>query len=175
MKDVEIRLDYETRTGDIKNIDIIKTNETGKYLFSSLIPGLYIINAVKSLDYSAEKLITINENETLTQNISLDYTSISLNGFTKDNDTSDILSNITINFNPDLNVENNTAQLRQIKSDDKGFYSVEIKPGIYDIIVNQTIEENNITYRLIHQGKIEIEVGEGSKTLDIMITKFEEA
>ena len=87
----------------------------------------------------------------------------------------DIISNITINFNPDLNVENNTAQSNIIQSDDKGLYSVNIQPGSYDLVVNQTIDENNVTYRYIYQEKLEIYIGEGLKTLDILVTKIEES
>ena len=35
--------------------------------------------------------------------------------------------------------------------------------------------ENNVTYRYIYVENLEIEIGEGLKTLDIMITKVEEA
>ena len=119
-------------------------------------------------------IITINENETLKQNISINYASISLNGYTLENLTEDSISNITINFTPDVTVENNTAQDNTIQSDINGFYEIDIQPGSYTVNVNQSIIENNVSYRFTYQGKLEIEIGEGFKTLDIVITKLEE-
>ncbi|MCK5301306.1 MAG: hypothetical protein KAJ21_05320, partial [Thermoplasmatales archaeon] len=147
----------------------------GKYSFYSLIPGPYTINAVKNLDYSSDTTITVIENETLKQNISMNYATILLSGNTKEVEANDLIDNVTINFIPDFNVGNNTAEEISIQSDEKSVYSVDIKPGTYNVVVNQTIEENNITYRYIYIGNLEIEIGEGLKTLDIMITKVEEA
>ncbi len=174
MSNVDVEITYSTGDGSVKNVGSLTTDDLGIYSFSSLIPGSYVINAVKDLDYSRQVSITINENETLMSNISLNYASISLSGYTIDNNTNNIISNISINFNPDPEVENNTAQLIDAISDDKGFYSVDIQPGIYDVIVNQTIEEDNVTYRYKYQDTLEVEIGEGLKELDIVITKFEE-
>ena len=174
MNEVEVEIKYTKIDGSTKIVNSLLTNNGGRYSFPSLIPGSYIISAIKDLDYATETTITINENETLIQNISMNYAAISISGNTIDAEN-DIISNITINFNPDLNVENNTAQSNIIQSDDKGFYSVNIQPGSYDLVVNQTIDENNVTYRYIYQEKLEIYIGEGLKTLDILVTKIEES
>jgi dolichyl-diphosphooligosaccharide--protein glycosyltransferase len=173
MNDVEVELQYTKIDGSIKLVDSLVTNNTGKYSFPSLVPGQYTISAKKDLDYAIESSITINENETLTQNISIDYATISLSGNTYD-EFNDILPNVTINFNRDLNIENNTAESNIIQSDGQGFYSLDIKPGYYDISINQTIEENNVTYRYIYDDELTIKIGEGIKTFDIIITKIEE-
>ncbi len=175
MNDVEVELDYSLIEGSIKIVDTLITDDDGKYSFYSLIPGPYTINAVKNLDYSSDTTITVIENETLKQNISMNYATILLSGNTKEVEANDLIDNVTINFIPDFNVGNNTAEEISIQSDEKSVYSVDIKPGTYNVVVNQTIEENNVTYRYIYIGNLEIEIGEGLKTLDIMITKVEEA
>jgi len=175
MNDVEVEIDYSLIEGSIKIVDTLITDDDGKYSFYSLIPGPYTINAVKNLDYSSDTTITVIENETLKQNISMNYATILLSGNTKEVEANDLIDNVTINFIPDFNVENNTAEEISIQSDEKSVYSVDIKPGTYNVVVNQTIEENNVTYRYIYIGNLEIEIGEGLKTLDIMITKVEEA
>jgi len=175
MNDVEVEIDYSLIEGSIKIVDTLITDDDGKYSFYSLIPGPYTINAVKNLDYSSDTTITVIENETLKQNISMNYATILLSGNTKEVEANDLIDNVTINFIPDFNVGNNTAEEISIQSDEKSVYSVDIKPGTYNVVVNQTIEENNVTYRYIYIGNLEIEIGEGLKTLDIMITKVEEA
>ncbi|MCJ2513055.1 MAG: hypothetical protein LN408_01235, partial [Candidatus Thermoplasmatota archaeon] len=175
MNDVEVELDYSLIEGSIKIVDTLITDDDGKYSFYSLIPGPYLISAVKDFDYSSDTTITVIENETLKQNISMNYATILLSGNTKEVEANDLIDNVTINFIPDFNVGNNTAEEISIQSDEKSVYSVDIKPGTYNVVVNQTIEENNVTYRYIYIGNLEIEIGEGLKTLDIMITKVEEA
>ena len=175
MNDVEVEINYSLIEGSIKIVDTLITDDDGKYSFYSLIPGPYTINAVKNLDYSSDTTITVIENETLKQNISMNYATILLSGNTKEVEANDLIDNVTINFIPDFNVGNNTAEEISIQSDEKSVYSVDIKPGTYNVVVNQTIEENNVTYRYIYIGNLEIEIGEGLKTLDIMITKVEEA
>ncbi len=174
MNNVNVNIEYTTLQGNIINVDSLITNDNGRFSFSSLIPGPYSIKAFKDLDYYSETIIEVNENETLIQNISINYASISLSGSTLENNTENVLSNITIDYIPDITVENNTAQEISIQSDINGLYEVDIQPGTYNILVNQTTVENNITIIYNYQGKLIIEIGEGLKTFDIMISKVEE-
>jgi len=172
MKEVDVRLGYETIEGVIATVDFLTTNESGEYSFTSLIPGEYIIVAEKLPDYQYGTIITINENITEKLNISIYFAPINVSGVTKEIETGDIISNITISFNSNESIKNNTAQPITIISDETGFFSINMMPGFYNITVNQIIEEDtNMSYRYSYKGDFEIKVGEETKTFDILITK----
>ena len=144
-----------------------------------MIPGQYIVNATKInittgyLDYAIEETVTLVENETTTFNVSITYAPITLSGYTKYQN--EIVGNLSINFEANKTIENNTATLSAwAESDEKtGFFKVSLMPGIYNVSIDEmmTINDTNVTYTF--EGQLEIKFGEGTKTYDIPITKEE--
>jgi len=172
MSDVKVELIYTKVDGNTMVVDTETTDETGAYSFSSLNPGIYLINASVSnangyLDYLIGSEVTLPENETITFNVSIDYATIKLNGFTK-HGTGNI-GDITIDFIPDEAVANNTAEQASSISLEDGSYIAELKPGQYNITIDDTSGEHDAAYS--YSGQITIAKGEGTKTLNLIMTK----
>jgi hypothetical protein len=171
MGNVDVELKYSTLSGVIKLVDSLTTDETGSYSFSSLIPGPYSIYANKLPDYEIATEITITENETTSFNISIEYALVTVNGNTNYNENN--IANISINFLPDLSIENNTAGQATIKSGDSGEYLIELKPGFYNVTINEIVNESGINVTYTFSDQLEIQIGEGTKTFDIIMAKNE--
>ena len=173
MGNVDIELLYPKLDGEYKLVETITTDASGSYSFTSLTPGPYIINASKQnsvtgyLDYAIEEEVILTENETAQVNISIDYATIALSGFTKHG--TENIQDINIDFSPDDSKENNAAEQASVTSDEDGSYEVKLKPGDYNITVEDTSGEYRAAY--FHSGQIHIEMGEGIKTLNILLTK----
>jgi len=171
MADVDVNLQYTKLSTGLEVIDSLVTDETGRYSFSSLVPGQYTINATKLPDYELEIEATIPENETEVLNISIEYAKVYLSGSTKDKNTGITVSNISIEFLSDYSVSNNTAQSTTVKSDETGSYSAVLMPGSYNVTVNQVVNENGTNVTYVYSVQLEIQIGEGTKTFDIMMAK----
>ena len=173
MGDVNVDLLYTKPDGENKLVGTMTTDGTGSYSFSSLYPGQYVINATESnsatgyLDYSIEDPLTLKENENATHNVSISYATIALSGYTKEG--TENIGDIEIDFSPDGSVESNTAEQVSVTSDEDGSYVAELKPGHYNISVDDESGEYGATYS--YSGQITIAVGEGVKTLDLLMTK----
>jgi len=174
MDNADVALLYTKLTGETKIVNSLTTDETGGYLFTSLVPGGYQINATKLPDYEITQVVTIKENETTTFDVSIYYANVSVSGNTKNKDTGTNVVNISAMFLPDGSVENNTAQQAMAKSDSTGQYLINLVPGSYNVTVNQKINESgtNVTYTYIDQ--LEIQIGEGTKTFNILMARVEE-
>ena len=145
----------------------------------SLYPGEYIINATKInvstgfLNYWKGEAVSLIENETTIFNISIDFATIKLSGYTKHLD--EIIGNISINFLANNSIENNTATpSKLIKSDaETGFYEISLMPGFYNVSIYEiiTTDSKNITYTF--KGQLEIKIGEGIKSYNIKMIKEE--
>ena len=170
MSNVVVKLQYAKPTG-LDIVDSLTTDETGNYSFSSLVPGQYTINATKLPDYEVEIEATIPENETTVLNVSIGYAKVSLSGSTKDKDTGTTVSNISINLLPEYSVVNNTAQSATAKSDETGLYSAALMPGSYNVTVNQVANESGTNVTYTYSSQLEIQIGEGTKTFDILMAK----
>jgi hypothetical protein len=140
-----------------------------------LIPTLgtstYVIMASESLKYSKTEEFTLLENETNFLNISMNLHPINISGFVKLDD--DPLKGITVNFIPDVSVddpENNTAELPDLQpiSNEIGYYSVELTPGDYNILVEE-MKGDTLVYSFTDN--IKLTLGKGSKILDILVNK----
>jgi len=171
MDDVDVKLQYTKLTTGLEVIDSLSTDETGRYSFSSLVPGQYTINATKLPDYEVEIEATVPENETAVLNVSIAYAKVSLSGVTKDKNTGATVSNISIEFLPEYSVLNNTAQSITAKSDENGVYSVDVMPGSYNVTVNQVVNESGTNVTYLYSGQLEIQIGEETKTFDILMAK----
>jgi protocatechuate 3,4-dioxygenase beta subunit len=173
MNNVNVELLYTKLDGENKLVKSTTTDETGIYSFSSLDPGRYIINATKRntetgyLDYSTEETVTLMENETTTFNVSITYATIVLSGHTKHG--TENIGDTTIDFSPDESIENNTAERARVTSEEDGSYEAKLKPGHYNISIDDTSGEHNAAYS--YSGQITLAMGEGVKSFNILMTK----
>jgi hypothetical protein len=134
-------------------------------MFSDLVPGTYFINATKDLDYAIEESFGLDENQSLSLNISINYAPIIVTGYTIYSEGS--VQNISIAFNPDENIENNTAQQNQVLSNQDGYYKVGLMPGNYNVVVNFSGEQGSFT----SENSLILDVGKGSMVFDIFMDK----
>jgi len=173
MGNANVELLYTKADGENKLVKTMTTDETGSYAFSSLDPGQYIINATKAnsatgyLDYSIEEPVPLMENETTTYNVSISYATIAVSGYTKHG--AENIEDIEIDFSPDGSVENNTGERASVTSEEDGSYVAELKPGYYNISVDDVSGEYGATYS--YSGQLTIAMGEGVKTLNLLMTK----
>jgi hypothetical protein len=165
------KLDMRGELLDSIAIGTIKTNDTGSYSFSSLIPGEYIINASKInsttgyLDYAIGETVTLEENKTTTFNVSITYAPIVVSGYTKHGDEN--IGDITIDFSPNGTIQNNTALQVSATSNAEGYYSADLMPGSYNVTVDDSGEQGTYYFK----GQLSLKMGEGIKAFDISLTK----
>jgi len=170
---VNIELTYTKLDGTQVHNDTTITDATGAYSFSSLIPGLYTVNATKlnmtteHLDYLTTQTVTLTTNKTSWINISLTYATVITRGYTTDN--GDNIGGIPITFAPDKSVKNNTAITQiSVTSNAQGLYVAKLTPGTYNVTVKKT-EAATTVYTFTD--KLVVSIGEGTASYDITVTK----
>ena len=152
---------------DNKVVGTMITDIQGRYAFSKLVPGEYILNATvtntttMNYDYVFEQTVTLVENETLSYNITLNYALIIVSGHTKYNTNN--IANLTIDFIPDKSILNNTAKQATAISDASGLYTISLQPGTYNTSIDQTVNESgqNVIYSL-YIGDLVVKKGQDS-------------
>ena len=112
-------------------ISVTTTDSNGKYSFTNLIPGEYNLTVTLGKEYRSVEQISLNENETLTKDISLQLVPVTTTGHTRYNGTD--IGSIPITFSPNGSVPDNTAQEQKVTSDVKGSYEVDLTPGSYNV------------------------------------------
>ena len=137
-----------------------------------MIPGPYNIYANKLPNYEIDTGISIMENETTTFNISIAYALVSVNGNTMYGENN--IANITTTFLPDISIENNTGKPDAVISDVFGAYTIKLYPGLYNVTINEIINENGTNVTYTYSDQLEIQIGEGTKTFDIIMSKIED-
>jgi dolichyl-diphosphooligosaccharide--protein glycosyltransferase len=149
------------------------SDSTGAYA-TKLTPGYYNVSVSKTqgqtLVYSFEGKLSITLGQgNATYPIQLTKHSVTISGVTKYNNTGK--PNMKIDFIPDLSIENNTAKTNTIASNATGVYTLELSPGVYNVTVNQPMNEtgHNVTY-YYHQRLI-ITPEQPSMTYDIILTR----
>ncbi len=162
-------------TDDEISVGTVQTESTGAYTFSSLNPGTYVIRASKLDEYTFEEEIVLEENTTTSHNISMNYAPVTVSGHTTSDSTN--IGNISISFTKDESVEdveNNTAVPGTVTSDiDDGSYTIDLVPGSYNVTVDRVVNESGQDVTYIFTGKLELSIGEGTRTYNIAITKEE--
>jgi len=151
------------------------SNDTTGYYEIELTPGSYNVSTIKTAGqttvYSYEGKLEVQMGEgTITSNINMNKVSVTVSGNTKYGSKN--IENITIKFNPDTEVENNTAKLTtDPKSDNNGFYNVELAPGSYIVSVNESVNESGEIVTYFFSSTLEIRDSDVSKTFDILLTR----
>ena len=168
----EVSLVYTT-TGANKIVDSIVTNDTGRYLFTSLLPGDYKINATKLPGYAGIENVTIEENKTKMVNVSIGYIPVTVSGMTIDQQTMNNIGNISIVFTPDESTTNNTARYSSTRSNETGYYSISLIPGVYNVSINQQVNVSGIMITYRYSGHLVLNIGEKSRTYDILLAREE--
>jgi dolichyl-diphosphooligosaccharide--protein glycosyltransferase len=169
---VEVKLSYTTLDATEMPVDTITTNAAGTYMFSSLIPGEYKINASKRngatlyLDYITEQAVTLEANTTTWENISLALAPVIVQGFTTYDTTK--VSGISVAFAIDKSESNNTAKAVTASSDTAGLYVAKLTPGSYNVTVKKT---NGATLVYSFEGKLIITIGQATTYYNIALTK----
>ncbi len=154
------------------------TNKTGYYTIS-LQPGTYNITVEKettALEYylEGEKLTITKGQETASKDFALIKKSVTVTGTTLY--TGSNFGNVTVRFNKDTSIKNNTAITSSVISDINGDYSIELTPGTYNVsITNKEVNESGILYvykapegLTLTVSEIDITLG---KTLNIELVK----
>jgi len=180
ISDADVNLVYKKTaitavTDDKIPVGTVQTESTGVYSFSSLTPGTYIIRASKLDEYNFEEEIALEENTTTSYNISMNYAPITVSGYTTSDSAN--IGNISIRFTKDESVEdveNNTAVPITVTSNiDDGSYTIELMPGSYNVTVDHVINESGQDVTYTFTGELELNIGEGTRTYNIAMTKEE--
>ena len=97
--------------------------------------------------------------------------SITVSGTTNYDGTN--IKNITISFNPDIDVENNTAMFKSVRSDENGEYITEVMPGSYNVTIDETVNESGVFVTYKYSGLLDLIEAGTSKTYDIVMIREE--
>jgi len=170
---INVEVLYNTLEGNKKQVGKTIADAAGRYSFSSLIPGSYVLNATKFnsatgyLDYITGEEVTLEENTTTSYNISVALAPVTVNGYTKYGGKD--ISSISLDFSPDGSIKDNTAEKGSTVSNaTTGYYEIELTPGSYNVTATQKVGQTTV---YSYEGKLEVQMGEGVKTSDIIITK----
>lgn len=178
LSDAKVDIIYKKLADDgttiLKNITVstTQTNGNGHYSLTSLVPGEYSLDVTKFNtatgypNYNAKKDVTLEENKTTSLNISINLATVTFNGYTKYGNEN--IGDISVQLLPNKNIKNNTAVENTLTSNGTGYYQVELVPGYYNISAAKTTGET-IVYS--GTGQLEVYMGEGTITTDIVMTK----
>ncbi len=170
---VHIKLTY-TKLNDVElTVANVTTGASGSYVFPSLIPGEYTLNATKIntstgyLDFLTEQSVTLTANKTTWVNISLTYAPVAVDGYTKYETTA--VAGIPITFAPDKSVANNSATKQSTAtSNEQGSFGVDLIPGTYNVTVKKT---EGATTVYTFTGKLILFIGDGTASYNLSLTK----
>ena len=162
MSDITVELLYKE-----KQIDNTITDSEGKYSFTNLIAGKftgddrgfneYTIIASSPPDYHTEVIIAPEENMTTSFNISLKLTPITVSGFTRKIDGTAV-GGITLDFEVDESVTDNTAGESSTITDENGAYTISLTPGNYNVTGMK--DEGSVLVYLLEDGELDLVKGQ---------------
>ena len=156
-------------------IQITATSDAQGLYTAKLIPGTYNVTVQKTetgttvYTFSDKLIVSIGEG-TASYNIDVTKVSVTVSGSTTYNGVGK--ANMTILFSKDLQITNNTAVTKRVKSDSNGSYTIELTPGSYNVSVEEVVNESgqNVTYTGT-TGKITLNRGDAPRILDILLTR----
>jgi len=142
-----------------------------------LTPGAYNVSVKKTeggtIVYTySEKLSVVLGQGTISYNVYLIKESITVNGTATYNAVGK--ANMTILFQRDLRIANNTATSKSVMTDKDGRYTIELTPGAYNVSIDQMVNESgiNVTYSATTQ--ITLIAGDAPQVLNMVLTRVEE-
>ncbi|HDM67064.1 MAG TPA: hypothetical protein ENG62_01595, partial [Thermoplasmatales archaeon] len=170
IKGATVNLVYTT-TGADRVVNTTVTDESGRYAFYSVVPGDYKVEAIKEPEYEGSEEVTLEEKESKKVNVTVDYIPVTVEGATVDQETMMNIGNISIAFIPDNSVENNTARFLSVRSNETGYYTAELRPGVYNVSVTQQVNISGVPVTYKYSGHLTAGIGEGRKTFNILLVR----
>jgi len=163
------RMDIQGEVEETFLANQTKTDANGRYAFYDLFPGEYEIRIEKELTYRKIEEFTLEENDTMVLNISLELTPVRTVGLARYKGSG--ISDIEIVFEPDRYVKNNTAIIDKTTTEENGLYQIDLTPGSYNVSVKERRERGTI---LVYSfdGYLELQVGEGRHYYNISLIKL---
>ena len=154
------------------------SEDDGSYV-TLLKPGFYNVTVEEkeagTLVYTFDDKLNLSLGEqTKSFDISMDKKSSNISGTTSYLGTN--IANVSIEFEPNKNVENNTAISVKTMSEETGIYSLEVAPGFYDVTaISEPFTENDQNYTYSFTGPLTVIQGDIAigKTFEILLTKEE--
>jgi asparagine N-glycosylation enzyme membrane subunit Stt3 len=171
-----IVIDFEPDESVVNNTAEAGTatsDNTGLYEVE-LTPGTYNVTvemtdeSTPTYTFKGTLLLSVGQIEA-TYNIAVTKESTTVSGQTLV--AGEPINNITINFVKDPAVANNTAISREVISDKTGWFTTELAPGSYTILIDDTRQEDgtNVTYS--YSALLTIEQGEPAKAYNLNMAK----
>ncbi len=134
------------------------TTSIGGTYTVDLTPGVYTVTVDDSTDqgiYSYTGSIILTKGQGIrTYNIQVTKESKAITGTLTYQNTP--VSNLSIDFQPDPSVENNTAEYATKQASETGQYTVELLPGTYFVIVDEEQETGGILYQYTFEGTLTV-------------------
>jgi len=155
-------------------IQISATSDAQGIYSAKLIPGTYNVTVQKTdagttvYTFSHKLNISIGEG-TASYNFALTKVSVTVSGGTKYNGIGK--ANMTILFSKALQFTNNTAETKRIKTDNNGTYTTELTPGLYNVSVEEIVNESGLNITYTGTAYITLKFGESPRILDIVLTR----
>jgi dolichyl-phosphooligosaccharide-protein glycotransferase len=163
-----VELILSTNKGEI-SLANTTSDSNGGYSFESLLPGQfnnYSVIVTKDKLYEGMVSLTLVENETKIQNISLSLTPVTVSGYAKYLATP--VEGATVIFEKDGSVLENTAVDGSAETNADGYYTVSLQPGSYNI----TVIKGTTTIEYYLDGeKITLAKAQGTDSKDFSVDK----
>jgi len=165
-----------TKDGSIKNntaeTDSVTTNTTTGYYTIDLTPGTYNVTVEEKegdtivYTYDAKLNITKGQDPIKNYDIILTKKTVTITGHTKDDDGP--VGGISILYEPNGSIVGNTAAKpgTSTSNETTGFYSIELKPGYYNITASKKEGQT-----LVYYCEMKEHITNDSKTVDIIVAK----
>ena len=165
ISDIVINFDAdESNETNTAESDAVSSDDMGRYEID-LVPGKYNVTVQdirgQTLTYtfsgSLEILMGSKGGIRKDYDISLTKHSVTVSGYTR-YDGSNVFNVTNIQFEPNISISNNSAMFGgTAMSDETGFYSLELSPGSYNVLVNYSTSEGTQNYTYTYEGSFKIE------------------
>jgi asparagine N-glycosylation enzyme membrane subunit Stt3/protocatechuate 3,4-dioxygenase beta subunit len=152
------------------------SDATGRYSVK-LTPGAYNVSVKKTeggtIVYTySEKLSVILGQGAISYNVYLIKESITVNGTVTYNAVGK--ANMTLLFQRDLRVANNTATSKSVMTDKDGKYTIELAPGAYNVSIDQMVNESGVNVTYSATAQITLAAGDAPQVINMVLTRVEE-
>ncbi len=158
--EIDFSIDKSAEDNPAKSPDDPTSDENGEFTVELNNDASYNIT-IRSYTEEGKALVysydgQIDTASTSSLDISLTKHTVNVSGETKDKINGSNIGNIKIDFDKNESVVNNTAASKTITSDKNGQYYLELKPGSYNVSINQTVKFGNDTVNYTYIGTLEV-------------------